>query len=86
MAIFVLLRTAQAQAVAARDFEAPFAVTIPLTPGYLPDQHLLDRATTFALDPARLGRSRRAVDARAGEATWCFENGDDATEFAFNFP
>ena len=85
MAIFHFLRTAQAQAAAARDFEAPFMVTIPFTPGWPPDQHLLDRATTFSLDPARSGRSRRTIHADAGAVTWCFKKGEDATEFALEF-
>lgn len=84
MAIFHFLHTAQAQAVAARDFGEPFIVTTPFTPGHPQGQHLLDRATTFALDPARLGTSHRTVNACAGEATWCFEKGGDAVEFALN--
>lgn len=86
MDILTALRAAQTQAVVACDFKARFSITMPFSPGWPPDQHRLDRATAFALDPVRSGRSRRTVDASAGEATWCFEEGGDATEFALTFP
>lgn len=86
MDILAALRAAQTEAVVARDFEARFSITMPFSPGWPPDQHRLDLATAFALDPARSGRSRRTVDASAGETTWSFEMGEDATEFALTFP
>ena len=85
MVIFLTLRTAAAQAFAKCDFEAPFRVTIPFAPGWPPDQHMIDCATTFTLDPARKGRFRRTIDADAGEVTWRFENGADAAAFAVRF-
>ena len=72
------LRQRAADLGAARDFPAPYAVTLPL-PSTQAEDDRMDAISGWARAvDERLGRSRRSVHAGRGEVIFEFESGLDA--------
>lgn len=63
---------------AARDFPAPYAVTLPLNPSIPGHQNRIDVISGWAREEERLGRSRRTLHAGRGEVVFEFESDLDA--------
>lgn len=72
------LRQKAADLWAARDFPAPYAVTLPLNPSIPGHQNRIDVISAWAREEERLGRSRRTLRAGCGEVIFEFESDLDA--------
>lgn len=79
------LRQKAADLWVARDFPAPYAVTLPLDPSIPGHQNRIDVISGWACEEERSGRSRRTVHAGRGEVIFEFESYVDAVECALRF-
>lgn len=78
-------QAACAQAIAAREFPAPYSVTFFLNPSIPSQKEQIDEISLWALSKDRVGRNRRKVDAANGEVTFEFEDTSDAVECSLRF-
>lgn len=79
------LRAACAQAVAARNFRAPYSVSLPLDPAVAEDEWMIDVVSAWMRSPHRRGRSRRTVHATDKLVVFEFDDVVDAVECHLRF-
>lgn len=79
------LQAACAEASAARRFQAPYSVTLPLDAALPEDEWMIDLASTWARSPDRRGRSRRIVHAADRRVVFEFDDVVDAVECHLRF-
>lgn len=79
------LKVACAQAVAIRNFPAPYSVSLHLDAALPQDEWKIDVVSTWACSPQRRGRSRRTVHAAARRVVFEFDDVVDAVECHLRF-